>query len=385
MMPSHVTEPLALVGDALLPQGRMRAAVVVREGRVEAVVADPRDGDLPARRRDVGGLLAPGFVDLQVNGAFGADVGVDGAALEAISRALPRTGVTAYLPTAISWPRERYAGLFDAVERAAAAPGARILGVHLEGPFLAPSRTGAHDPANLRPVDPGELRELLSSGAVRVMTLAPELPGAVEAIELIVAAGAAASAGHTDATYEEVLRAADAGLTLGTHLFNAMSPLDHREPGAAGALLADPRLRTGIIADGIHVHPAGLRIAHASKGADGLILVTDAMQAAGMPDGDYELSGRPVRVEAGVARLDDGTLAGATATMDEVVRRAARFLDVGLEAAIPMATRTPARALGLERIGEIAPGADADLVVLGAAGTVEETLVGGETVYRRTG
>ncbi len=204
MMPSHVTEPFALVGDALLPQGRMRAALVVREGRVEAVVADPRDGDLPARRRDVGGLLAPGFVDLQVNGAFGADVGVDAAALEAISRALPRTGVTAYLPTAISWPRERYAGLFDAVERAAAAPGARILGVHLEGPFLAPSRAGAHDPANLRPVDPGELRELLGSGAVRVMTLAPELPGAVEAIELIVAAGAAASAGHTDATYEEV-------------------------------------------------------------------------------------------------------------------------------------------------------------------------------------
>ncbi len=378
-----MTEPLALVGDALLPQGRMRAGVVVRGGKVEAVVADPRDGDLPARRRDVAGLIAPGFVDLQVNGAFGSGVGVDSAALEAISRALPSTGVTAYLPTAISWPLERYGGLFDAVERAGASPGARILGVHLEGPFLAPSRRGAHDPENLRPVDLGALRELLG-GPVRVMTLAPELAGALEAIEQIVAAGAAASAGHTDATYADVVRAADAGLTLGTHLFNAMSPLHHREPGAAGALLSDPRLRTGIIADGIHVDPAVVRIAYASKGADGLVLVTDAMQAAGMPDGAYELSGRAVRVEDGVARLDDGTLAGATVTMDEAVRRAARFLDIGLEAAIVMATRTPARALGLERIGEIVPGADADLVLLGPDGTVEETLVAGESAYRRS-
>ena len=375
--------PFALVGDALLPQGRTRAGVVVSGGRVEAVLADPRDGDLPARRRDVAGLLAPGFVDLQVNGAFGSDVGVDAAALEAISRALPSTGVTAWLPTAISWPLERYAGLFDAVERAGSAPGARILGVHLEGPFLAPSRRGAHDPENLRPVDAGALRELLA-GPVRVMTLAPELPGALEAIEQIVAAGAAASAGHTDATYAEVLRAADAGLTLGTHLFNAMSPLQHREPGTAGALLSDPRLRTGIIPDGIHVDPAVVRIAYASKGADGLILVTDAMQAAGMPDGAYELSGRAVRVEDGVARLDDGTLAGATVTMDEAVRRAARFSGAGLVTAITMATRTPARALGLERIGEIAPGAEADLVVLAPDGAVEETLVAGETVYRRT-
>jgi N-acetylglucosamine-6-phosphate deacetylase len=375
--------PFALVGDALLPQGPTRAGVVVSGGRVEAVLADPRDGDLPAERRDIAGLLAPGFVDLQVNGAFGSDVGVDAAALEAICRALPSTGVTAWLPTAISWPLERYAGLFDAVEQARSAPGARILGVHLEGPFLAPSRRGAHDPGNVRPVDAGALRELLA-GPVRVMTLAPELPGALEAIEQIVAAGAAASAGHTDATYEQVLRAADAGLTLGTHLFNAMSPLRHREPGTAGALLSDPRLRTGIIPDGIHVDPAVVGIAYASKGADGLILVTDAMQAAGMPDGAYELSGRSVRVEDGVARLEDGTLAGSTVTMDEAVRRAARFSGAGLATAITMATRTPVRALGLERLGVIAPGADADLVVLSSDGTVEETLVAGETVYRRT-
>ena len=346
------------------------------------VVVDPRDGELPARRREFGGLLSPGFVDLQVNGAFGSDVGVHAGALEAISRALPRTGVTAYLPTAISWSLDRYAGLFEAIEQAGAARGARILGAHLEGPFLAPSRAGAHDPANLRPVDTDVLAELLASGLVRVMTLAPELPGALDAIGLIVAAGAVASAGHTDATHDEVVRAADAGLTLGTHLFNAMSPLHHREPGAVGALLSDGRLRTGIIADGVHVDPAAVRIAYAAKGADGLALVTDAMQAAGMPDGAYALSGRPVQVSGGVARLDDGTLAGATVTMDEAIRRAAGFLGVGVEAVIPMATRTPARVLGLDRLGEIAPGAEADLVLLGADGVVAETLVAGETVYR---
>jgi N-acetylglucosamine-6-phosphate deacetylase len=378
-----VTAPFALVGDVLLPQGRRRAAVVIGSGRVEAIALDPRDGDLPATRRAVEGVIAPGFVDLQVNGAFGADVGIDPEALETISRELPRTGVTAYLPTAISWPLERYAGLFEAVERAGRAPGARILGVHLEGPFLAPSRRGAHDPANLRPVDRGVVKDLLSSGRVRVMTLAPELPGALDAIELIAGAGAAASAGHTDATYDEVVRAADAGLTLGTHLFNAMSALGHREPGAPGALLSDERLRTGIIADGIHVHPAALRVAYASKRAGGLILVTDAMQAAGMPDGTYTLSGRRVSVEHGAARLDDGTLAGATATMDQVVRRAGEFLGIGLEETIEMATRTPSRALGLDRIGQIAAGAEADLVVLGPGAVVEETLVAGETVYRR--
>jgi N-acetylglucosamine-6-phosphate deacetylase len=378
-----VTASFALVGDVLLPQGRRRAGVVVRSGRVEEIALDPRDGDLPAQRRAVTGLIAPGFIDLQVNGAFGADVGVDPSALAMISRELPRTGVTAYLPTAISWPLERYPGLFDALEQAADAPGARILGVHLEGPFLAPSRHGAHDPANLRPIDRGALRELLGSGHVRVMTLAPELPGALEAIELIVGAGAVASAGHTEATHEEVVSAADAGLTLGTHLYNAMRGLGHREPGAAGALLADDRLRTGIIADGVHVHPAALRIAYRSKGADGLILVTDAMEAAGMPEGSYSLSGRRVTVAGGAARLDDGTLAGAAATMDELVRGAGERLGAGLEDAIRMATRTPAQALGLDRVGQIAPGAEADLVVLAADGAVQETLVAGVSVYTR--
>jgi N-acetylglucosamine-6-phosphate deacetylase len=216
------------------------------------------------------------------------------------------------------------------------------------------------------------------------MTLAPELPGALDAIELLAGAGSVASAGHTEATYDEVVRAADAGLTLGTHLFNAMSPLRHREPGAVGALLSDRRLRTGLIADGVHVDPAAVRIAYAAKGAEGLALVTDTMQAAGIGDGVYELGGRRVTVKGGEARLPDGTLAGATVTMDEAVRRAAAFLGIGLEKTIRMATRTPAEALGLDRIGRIAPGAEADLVVLGPDGVVEETLVAGETVYRRS-
>jgi N-acetylglucosamine-6-phosphate deacetylase len=373
----------ALVGDVLLPEGRRRAGLVIAEGRIAGVVAEPREGDLPAAPRHVAGLLAAGFIDLQVNGAFGAEVGDDPGALATLCRELPRTGVTAFLPTAISRPADRYAPLFAVLERAAGAPGARVLGTHLEGPFLAPARAGAHDPAHLRPIDPALLRDLLGSGRVRIMTLAPELPGAPAAIELLAGAGVVASAGHTEAGAEEMARAADAGLTLGTHLFNAMSPLSHRAPGAVGALLADPRLRAGIIADGVHVHPVALRVAHRAKGEEGLALVTDAMPAAGLGDGVTSFAGRPVTVAGGAARLADGTLAGAVVTMDEAVRRAARFLGTGLDAAIRMATATPADVLGLRTVGRIVAGADADLVVLGAGGVVEETLVAGVTVHRR--
>jgi N-acetylglucosamine-6-phosphate deacetylase len=178
-------------------------------------------------------------------------------------------------------------------------------------------------------------------------------------------------------------RAADAGLTFGTHLFNAMSPLTPRAPGAVGALLADPRLRAGVIADGVHVHPVALLVAHRAKGEDGLALVTDAMPAAGLPEGEHSLGGRPVTVAGGAARLADGTLAGAVVTMDEAVRRAAHALGTNLDAALRMATRTPADVLGLRGLGRIERGAEADLVVLGAGGVVEETLVAGRTVHRR--
>jgi N-acetylglucosamine-6-phosphate deacetylase len=379
-----VSDPYAMVGEILTTTGPTRSAVVIQDGKIDALLRDPRPGDLPEERREFVELLCPGFMDLQINGAFGADVGPDPDAIRTLVTRLPATGVTSFLPTLISSPPERYEGFFDAFEEGAVENGARVLGAHLEGPFLAPERKGAHDPAHLRPIDLGFLRELLRSGKVKIMTLAPELPNSLEAIELLLEEDAVASAGHTDATCEEVTRAVEAGLSLGTHLYNAMRPLAHREPGTVGALLTDDRVKVGIIADGVHVHEAALRLAHRARGLEGLILVTDAMEAAGMPPGDYELGGRKVRLEDGAVRLSDGTLAGSALTMDEAVRNAARFLGVPLARAVRMASEIPAVAMNLGDKGKIAAGCDADFVLLDAEGTVLETIVAGETVYERS-
>ncbi len=378
-----MSEPYALVGEVLIAESPTRAAVVIRDGKIDALLREPGSGDLPRNRREFAGLLCPGFVDLQINGAFGADLGTDPEAIRTLAARLPATGVTSFLPTLISSPPERYETFLAALENGAAEEGARVLGAHLEGPFLAPERKGAHDPANLRPVDLGLLRELLRSGKVRLMTLAPELENSLEAIEIMLEEGTVASAGHTQATYEEISRAADAGLRLGTHLYNAMRPLAHREPGTVGALLTQDRIRTGIIADGVHVHEAAIRLAHRAKGPEGVVLVTDAMEAAGMPPGDYELGGRRVRLQDGAVRLPDGTLAGSALTMDEAVRNAVRLLGLSLAQAVRMAAESPAAALNLDGKGKIAVGCDADFVLLDAEGTVLETIVAGEMVHER--
>jgi N-acetylglucosamine-6-phosphate deacetylase len=215
------------------------------------------------------------------------------------------------------------------------------------------------------------------------MTMAPELPGAKEAAKLLHENGIVASVGHTDATYEQTLRALDVGFAKATHLYNAMSSFEHRAPGAVGALLTDERVRAGMVADGVHVHEGALRLAYREKGPYGLALVTDAMEAAGMPQGDYELSGRKVRLEDSAVRLPNGTLAGSALTMDQAVRNAVTFLGAPLKDAVRMASNTPAEILGLSEKGRIAPGADADLVILSTKGVVEETILAGETVYRR--
>lgn len=376
-------EPYALVGKVLAPEPLGRAAVVVEGGRIAEVVRSPRDGELPRNRREVPGAICPGFVELQINGSFGIDVSPDPESLASLARELPKTGTTSFLPTLISSPPERYDSFLQALKDASRSPGANILGAHLEGPFLSPARKGAHDPANLRLIDLGLIKRLIGSGVVRMMTLAPELPGAKEVIRLLMDGGIVPSAGHTDATYEEVEKAIDAGLSTGTHLYNAMSPFTHRTPGAVGAMLTDDRIRAGVIADGIHVHEGALRLAYRQKGSEGLAFVTDAMEAAGKPPGEYELSGRKVRLEGGAVRLPDGTLAGSALTMDRAVRNAVEFLHIPLHAAVRMATETPARILGMAGKGRIIPGADADLVLLAPDGSVEETIVAGETVYAR--
>ena len=373
--------PRAFVGDVLAPEPLGRAAVIFEEGRILDVVRAPLLSDLPRDVREVDGFICPGFVELQINGSFGANVGPDPESLRRLARELPKTGTTSFLPTLVSSPEDSYPAFLDALSKARSVPGAQILGAHLEGPFLSPLRKGAHDPANLLPIDLSLIRELAGSGLVRMMTLAPELPHAREAIQRLLENGVVPSAGHTDATFEELTYAVDAGLRTGTHLYNAMSPLEHRAPGVVGALLSDGRTRAGIIADGVHVHEAALEIAYRQKGPDGLALVTDAMEAAGMPDGEYELGGRTVRLEAGAVRLPEGTLAGSALTMDVALRNATRLLGIPLHEALRMTTSTPAEILGLPAKGRITPGADADLLVLSAEGELQETVVAGRTIY----
>ena len=316
-------------------------------------------------------------MDLQVNGFHGHDAPDGPAAISGISQCLPRTGVTAFLPTIISRPLDE-GRRFVAAAAEADAPGARVLGAHLEGPFLNPRRGGAHDPACMWPPTADRVAALLERPP-RMMTLAPELENGVEAVRTLTCAGVTVSIGHSDATYEQALAAVEAGARFATHLFNAMPPLHHRAPGVVGATLDDGRVTAGLVADRIHVHPTLLALAFCAKGAGRLALTTDQVSAAGMPPGRYRISGRAVVRKGDEVRLADGTLAGSAATMDLLVRNAAA--QFGLQAALTMASRTPARLLGLHRLGRLAAGCEADLVVLSRDLRVVRTLVAGRTVF----
>jgi N-acetylglucosamine-6-phosphate deacetylase len=361
-----------LRGSVVGPSGGLRCAqLVIAGGRIaEIELLGPGDPET---------IIAPGFIDLQVNGFAGRDAREGAEAIAAISEALPRTGVTGFLPTLISRPvAEGGDFVRAAAAAAAAAAGARVLGAHLEGPFLNPEYCGAHDQQCLVPPSPDRVDRVLEQPP-RMLTLAPELDGGLEAVRRLACAGVLVSAGHSGATYDEGLAAFDTGVRFATHLFNRMPPLHHRAPGLVGAALDDPRVTAGIIADGVHVHASLIAIAGCAKGPRGLALTTDQVAAAGVPPGHYRLAGRDVVSEGDTVRLPDGTLAGSAATMDLLLRRAVE--QFGLHRALAMASRTPARVLGLSTRGRVAVGCDADLVVLGPDLRVRRTLVGGRTVY----
>ncbi|HYX76372.1 MAG TPA: N-acetylglucosamine-6-phosphate deacetylase [Gaiellaceae bacterium] len=322
-----------------------------------------------------GSIAVPGFVDLQVNGFAGVDLmGADADGYRRAGEALLETGVTAYLPTFISAPEEDLLAALGNVP--AGSPGARILGVHLEGPFVSPKRLGIHPASARRDPDPALLERLLGAGPVVLMTLAPELPGALTLINRLLLSGVAVSCGHSDATAEEAAAAFDRGARAVTHLFNAMRPFRHRDPGLAGAALARPDVTIQLIVDGVHLARETTRVV--CQAAPGRVaLVTDAVAAAGMGDGTYLLGGFEVEVRDGVVRGADDVLAGSALTMIEAVRNLAD-LGIPLADAIGAATTVPAHVLGRKELGRLDVGSPADLLVLDDNLEIERVCIAGE-------
>jgi N-acetylglucosamine-6-phosphate deacetylase len=358
-------------------------ALVVDGPTIRAVHRGSGPLDLPPAVFEAD-VIAPGFIDLQVNGGFGVEVGASEAALRHLAAHLPAAGVTGFLPTLVSSTAEIYRGALDAFGRARGAQGACPLGLHLEGPYLSPVRAGAHRVEAIEGAPTGLFDPFLEVGALKLVTLAPEVGGAVQRIERLRRHGVLVSLGHTDATYEEFVAGIDAGATFVTHLYSAMSGFGHRSPGAVGAALVDDRVSVGLIADGVHCHPASLRLAVRAKGPERIALVTDAIAGAGMKPGVYQLDGQDIFVDDTFARLPNGTLAGSVLTLDRAVRNMVQWGGVGIADACRMASEVPARLLGLEGKGRIAPGRDADLVLLDSQGGVQETLRAGRTVYDGT-
>lgn len=343
----------------------------------------------PQRPADVdlaGTTLVPGFVDMHVHGGGGGSY-TSGDTDEAV-RALTfhgRHGTTSCLASLVTAnPAELMRAvvvLSDLVQ------DGLLRGIHLEGPWLNASRAGAHDRSQLRAPDPREIDRLIAAGrgTVRMATLAPELTGGLDAVRRLVDAGVVAAIGHTEADYSLTREAIEAGVRVGTHIFNAMRPIHHREPGPVLALLEDGRTTVELVLDGVHVHPALLRLVAADVGASRVALVTDAMAAAGMPDGSYLLGSLDVTVTEGKARLaHTGTIAGSTATMDALFRHAVATsglpLPQGLIAAVEMTSSTPARTLGLGDVGTLEPGRRADLVLLDAELHVARVMARGQWV-----
>jgi N-acetylglucosamine-6-phosphate deacetylase len=380
-----ITASVATSGHyAILSPGYLECA----DGRIVTVKSGRPHGTPDVELHD--GFLVPGFVDLQVNGYFGVDLAaVDAEGWQTVSVRLPETGTTAYLPTFVTAPLgEMAAALKRAAQLAPAfadgSNGARVLGVHVEGPFISAKRRGAHNPAWIISPDPEAVDTLLDAGAghVRVVTIAPELDGAMGAIKQLTNAGVVVSVGHSDATAQQVSAAAMHGATMITHLFNAQRPMHHREPGVVGQALADGRLTSTLIAD-LH-HVTGQVAAIAFAAAPGRIcLISDAAACAGMPPGRYVLGSEPILLGEGYSVppvRSDGTLAGSALRMDSAVANMVAT-GIGLAEAVTAATRIPADLIGRSDLGRLAPGAAADMSWLSDDLATTATWIGGRQVY----
>jgi N-acetylglucosamine-6-phosphate deacetylase len=374
--------PLIAAGTVVLDRGVCRPGWLQTWG---ARIVDRGSGP-PPRPADVDmpeAVVVPGFVDMHAHGGGGASY-TDANDADILRAAMfhRRNGTTTTLASLVTAsPAELLTAVGVLAESTRAGT---VAGIHLEGPWLSPARCGAQDPKQLRDPAPAEIDALLAAagGAIRMVTLAPERPGSHDAITRFVDAGVVVALGHTDASYEQTRHAIELGATVGTHLFNAMRPLHHREPGPVLALVEDARVTVELIADGVHVHPAMLQAVIQTAGADRVALVTDATAAAGLGDGEFRLGAVQIDVVERVARVrGTSTIAGSTATMDQLFRTAAGLgsdRDAALAAAVRMTSTTPARSLGLDNVGSLRVGAGANLVVLDGDLQVAGVMSGGD-------
>jgi N-acetylglucosamine-6-phosphate deacetylase len=345
--------------------------VTIEDGRVAAV------GVLPGASS---GLAVPGLIDVHVNGYAGVDfLAADADGYVRARDALAATGVTAFMPTFVSSPLERYESALAEVAAAAAVPGPRVLGAHLEGPFISPRWPGAHDPAFVLEPDLAAAERLCAAGPVGMMTLAPELPGALELIDALSARGVIVSCGHSDADAAAAHAGFDRGARAITHIYNAHRRWAPRDPGLAGVALVRRDVAVQTIVDGVHLAPESVYAAFLAAG-DRFCLVTDAVEAAGMGPGAYRLGTQTVQVGNGRVELADGTLAGSVLSMDAAIRNLVAA-GAPLAAAVHAATRAPAELIAQPQLGTLAPASPADVAVLDESLHVMRTLVGGAEVF----
>ena len=368
-------------------------AIIIEKGRIREIVNKEELSTATLTGVEVieakDKFIVPGYIDIHIHGGGGSDV-MDGdyEAINQIAIAHSHFGTTSFLPTTMTMSKDKIIrslrSICEAVKKGTA--GAEILGIHMEGPYINPEKKGAQKEDEIKKISIEEFLEFnqASGNLIRLVTIAPEMPGAIGLIKYLYKQGIITSVGHTNATYVQTQAGIQAGLSHVTHTFDAMRGLHHREPGVVGAALTSPELTVEIIADGVHIHPIVLKILTKIKEGEKVVLITDAMRAAGLKEGTYDLGGQEVIVTKGQARLKDGTLAGSVLTMDKAVKNMVNKIGIQLPKAIQMASFNPARSIGIDdKKGSLEPGKDADIVILNKNLEAELTIVAGKIVYRR--
>ena len=371
---------IKLFGHLLAPEDRGLCLVTVDDGVVVAIdrAAEPAEGCLGGKTA----RILPGLLDVQVNGAFGDDFADPAADMDRICKGMLSFGVTGFVPTVVTSPAEAYGPVLAHLRRSQRSGEARVLGVHIEGPFISPLRRGTHSEQQIRPPNVNEAARWVDEGDIRYLTLAPELPGALELISFLVKRGVRVSMGHTNATWDDARAAVESGASLATHLFNAMRPFTHRDPGVAGFVLAT-HTPAGFIADGNHISFETIQMIARIKAPEELVLVTDALAGLGMPPGRYMLAGHEYISDGTCGRLPDGTLSGSLLPLNKAIRNLVDKAGIDESTAVRLATVNAARVIGKEdTLGRVEKGRVADLVVVDETWEVQSTIVAGELAYQ---